>query len=120
QEPHRFSTIARFAIARGGKQLGILEPRMSQYRTMRETIGSPAVHTTALRDFYISIANINTGAQTATVTIYVSPLVVWIWIAVIIMGIGGLTALIPPSSSRVITVPESACNAPSSSCARVS
>ena len=75
---------------------------------MREPIGSPAVHTTALRDFYISIANINTGAQTATVTIYVSPLVVWIWIAVIIMGIGGLIALIPPSSSRVITVPESA------------
>jgi cytochrome c-type biogenesis protein CcmF len=102
QEPHRFSTIGRFGVARGGKQLATLEPRMNQYQMMRDPIGSPDVYTTPVRDFYVSLANIDSATQTATVTIYESPMIVWIWIAVIIMGLGGLVALIPPRSPRVI------------------
>ncbi len=104
QEPHRLSTIARFDVARGGKNVTTLEPRMSQYQTMRDPIGSPDVHTTVVRDLYISLANIDAAAQTTTITVYESPMVVWIWIGVIIMGLGGLFALIParviPSAAR--------------------
>jgi len=109
-EPHRFATIGRFAIARGGKPLATLEPRMNQYQMMRDPVGSPDVYTTAARDFYLSLANVDASAQTATVTVYESPMIVWIWIAVIIMGIGGLIALIPPRAPRVILIetPETA------------
>ncbi|HJQ37038.1 MAG TPA: cytochrome c-type biogenesis CcmF C-terminal domain-containing protein [Thermoanaerobaculia bacterium] len=102
QEPHRLSTIARFNVARGGKNVTTLEPRMSQYQMMRDPIGSPDVHTTAVRDLYVSLANIDSSAQTTTITVYESPMVVWIWIGVIIMGLGGVFALIPPRSPRVI------------------
>jgi len=102
QEPHRFMTIGRFGIARGGKPLTTLEPRMNHYQMMRDPIGSPDVYTTPIRDFYISLANIDAAAQTATITVYESPMVVWIWIAVIIMGIGGLIALLPPLAPHVI------------------
>jgi cytochrome c-type biogenesis protein CcmF len=96
-EPHRVSTIARFAIARNGKPITTLEPRMSHYPRMTDPIGSPDVYTTPVRDLYISLANIDPVAQTATITVYESPMVVWIWIAVIIMGIGGLIALKVPA-----------------------
>ena len=102
QEPHRLSTIARFALANRGKQVALLEPRMNQYQAMPEPIGSPDVYTTAAGDFYLSLANIDPVAQTATVTVYKSPMIVWIWIAVIIMGLGGVVALIPPRRGAVV------------------
>ncbi|MGN6186273.1 MAG: heme lyase CcmF/NrfE family subunit [Thermoanaerobaculia bacterium] len=95
QEPHRASTVAKFAIARNGKQVAQLEPRMNQYERMREPIGSPDVYTTAAGDLYVSISNIDPVAETASVTVFASPLIVWIWISVIVMGLGGLMGLIP-------------------------
>jgi cytochrome c-type biogenesis protein CcmF len=111
QEPHRLSTIARFNVTRGGKNVTTLEPRMNQYQMMRDPIGSPDVYTTPLRDLYVSIANIDPSAQTTTITVYESPMIVWIWIGVIIMGLGGLFALIPPRvipSAARNPVPEAA------------
>ncbi|HYI08607.1 MAG TPA: cytochrome c-type biogenesis CcmF C-terminal domain-containing protein [Thermoanaerobaculia bacterium] len=94
-EPHRHSTIARFNVARDGKQVAVLEPRMNQYQSMREPIGSPDVYTTAGGDFYIALSNIDPAAQTTSITVFAAPLVVWIWISVILMGVGALFGLIP-------------------------
>ncbi len=102
QEPHRLSTMARFNVMRDGKQVATLIPRMNQYRMMREPIGTPDVHTTAGGDFYIALSNIDPIAQTTSVTVFVAPMIVWIWIAVIFMGIGGLISLIPSRRSAVI------------------
>jgi cytochrome c-type biogenesis protein CcmF len=95
QEPHRASTVAKFAIARDGKQVATLEPRMNHYERMREPIGSPDVYTTAGGDLYVSISNIDPSAETASVTVFASPLIVWIWISVIVMGVAALFGLIP-------------------------
>ena len=106
REPHRFITLARFNVTRDGKQVATLEPRMNQYEGMREPIGSPDVHTTALGDFYVSLANIDAVNERVTVSVFASPMIVWIWIAVIVMGIGGLVALIPPRrASSVVRDP---------------
>jgi cytochrome c-type biogenesis protein CcmF len=109
REPHRFLTIGRFNVKRDGKELAVLTPRMSQYESMREPIGSPDVYTTAAGDFYISLSNVDTASQTASITVFVAPLIVWIWISVIFMGIGGLISLIPARTrSAVILTPSEA------------
>ncbi|MFZ2492878.1 MAG: heme lyase CcmF/NrfE family subunit [Thermoanaerobaculia bacterium] len=94
-EPHRTSTVARFTLARDGKQLATLEPRMNQYEMMREPIGSPDVYTTAGGDFYMSIASLDPVSQTVAITVFATPLMAWLWIAVILMGFGGLVTLLP-------------------------
>lgn len=116
QEPHRASTVAKFAVSRNGKQVAALEPRMNHYERMREPIGSPDVYTTAAGDLYISLSNIDPSVETASVTVFASPLVVWIWISVIVMGLGALFGLIPARRERaareeamaVDTTPETA------------
>ena len=105
-EPHRLSTIGLFTVARDGKEIARLSPRMNQYQMMREPIGSPDVHTTALRDVYISLSNIDTAAETASITVFVAPMVVWIWLAVIAMALGALFAMLPVK--RVILSPSAA------------
>src|SRR5216684_3352332 len=118
-EPHRQSTIAHFNISKGGGPGGgggtpggggniitTMEPRMNQYATMREPIGTPAVYSTITRDYYISIMNLQ-GDQ-AGVLIINMPMVGWIWFAVLMMGLGGLIALIPMRRRTYVVVPERA------------
>jgi len=94
-EPNRQSTIARFAVTSKGKAVTTLEPRMNQYAAMREPIGTPDVHSTLTHDLYLSIMNIDPGNQTVSVMMLITPMVSWIWIAVLMMGVGGVVALVP-------------------------
>ena len=101
-EPHRTSTIARFAVVREGKQVAVLEPRMNVYQMMREPIGSPDVYTTAGGDFYIALSNIDLANQTVSITVFAAPLVVWVWISIIAMGLGALFGLVPSRRRAVV------------------
>jgi cytochrome c-type biogenesis protein CcmF len=94
-EPHRMSTVATFTIAKNGAQRAVLEPRMNHYTTMREPIGTPDVYTTPFNDVYLSLMNVDIAQQSVGVTVVNTPMVVWVWIAVILMGIGGMAALVP-------------------------
>jgi cytochrome c-type biogenesis protein CcmF len=107
-EPHRQSTIARFNINKGGGATTTMEPRMNQYATMREPIGTPAVHSTITGDYYISIMNLQ--GDRAGVLLINMPMVGWIWFSVLMMGAGGLIALIPSRRRTYVVVPESAPN----------
>ncbi len=102
-EPHRQSTIARFNLSKNGAQVTTMEPRMNQYAAMREPIGTPAVYSTITGDYYISIMNLQ-GDQ-AGVLIINMPMVGWIWGSVIMMGIGGLIALIPSRRRTYVVSP---------------
>ncbi|MGZ8830678.1 MAG: heme lyase CcmF/NrfE family subunit [Thermoanaerobaculia bacterium] len=105
QEPHRSATVARFLVAKNGVQKTILEPRMNHYPMMREPIGTPDVYSTIGGDFYLSVLSIDAEQQTVAVNAIVTPFVGWIWFAVILMGLGGLTAVMPSvreTSARAI------------------
>lgn len=104
EEPHRRSTIAVFDISDGGKPMARLQPNMNQYAAMREPVGTPAVYSTIFRDFYISLSNVDSGAQSASITVYIAPMVMWVWGAVIAMALGGLFSLIPRRSTSTSDV----------------
>ena len=106
QEPHRLSVLGVFLLAKDGKELARLEPRMNHYQMMREPIGSPDVHTTAARDFYISLSNVDTANETASITVFLSPMIVWIWLAVIAMALGALFGLIPAARRSAVATQE--------------
>jgi len=94
-EPHRQSIRARMEISRDGRSLGTLYPRMSQYESQREPIGTPAVRTSLTEDLYLSIHNIDPESGTVGLLVLVNPMVGWIWIATAVMALGGLVALVP-------------------------
>jgi cytochrome c-type biogenesis protein CcmF len=95
QEPHRVSTIARVAVRHGGRDLGVVEPRMNQYEMQRQPIGTPAVRTGLTEDLYLSVMNVDPAGQRVGLLALVNPMVGWIWVATGIMGLGGVLALVP-------------------------
>ena len=94
-KPYRVENVAIFAISRNGKNVATLEPRMNQYQQMREPIGTPSVYSTFGGDLYISIMNLDPSSNRVGALLLITPLVGWIWFAVLMMGFGGLVALIP-------------------------
>jgi cytochrome c-type biogenesis protein CcmF len=94
-EPHREAQVARIAVRRGGKDLGTLLPRMNQYPSELQPIGTPAVRTFLTEDLYLSIRNIDVGSGTLGLLAMINPMVGWIWGATGVMALGGLIALIP-------------------------
>jgi cytochrome c-type biogenesis protein CcmF len=99
-EPHRESVRARVDVSKNGRSLGTLYPRMNQYESQREPIGTPAVRTTLAEDLYLSVQNIDPASGTVGLFILVTPMVAWIWVATAVMAIGGLVALVPPRRER--------------------
>jgi len=95
QETNRTATIVHVDVAKNGNLVTKLEPRMNQYLAMREPIGTPAVYSTVAGDLYISIMNLDAGGQNAGLLLLITPMVSWIWLAVLLMGLGGVIALIP-------------------------
>jgi cytochrome c-type biogenesis protein CcmF len=95
REPHRESLVARIAVSREGRDLGVLTPRMNQYESQREPVGTPAVRTSLFEDLYLSVMNLDPEHGTLGLLAKVNPMVPWIWGAAILMALGGLAALIP-------------------------
>jgi cytochrome c-type biogenesis protein CcmF len=101
-EPHRQSTIANVTVRKGSRTVAQLAPRMNLYATMREPIGTPDVYSTLAGDLYLSIMNIDPSTDSVGLLMITTPMVAWIWISVILMGLGGLVALIPARRANVI------------------
>ena len=95
QEPHRHATIAHIGVYEDGRLVANMEPRMNQYLTQREPIGTPDVHTTLGGDLYLSIMNVNPLTQSVGIHALINPMVAWIWIATGVLALGSLILLIP-------------------------
>lgn len=91
-EPHRKSQVARFDVSRDGKRIGTLEPRLNQYKTMRQPIGTPVVHSTPMEDLYLSLVQVDPTAGTVSVDVIVQPLVWWLWFGGGVIVLGALIA----------------------------
>jgi cytochrome c-type biogenesis protein CcmF len=101
-EPHRNALVARVAVKRNGRDLGEMTPRMNQYESQREPIGTPAVRTFLTEDLYLSVMNIDGPGGNLGLLAMINPLVGWIWIATGIMALGGVIALLPRRSALVL------------------
>jgi cytochrome c-type biogenesis protein CcmF len=94
-EVNRESIVADIAVGRSGSRVGSLEPRMNFYPMLQEPIGTPAVRTTMGSDLYLSILNIGPTGQDVTLHALINPMVAWIWIATLVMAVGGVVSMMP-------------------------
>jgi cytochrome c-type biogenesis protein CcmF len=95
REPNREAVVARVAVAEGSRSLGVMSPRMNQYESQREPIGTPAVRSSLFEDLYLSVMNIDPASGTLGMVAMVRPMVGWIWAATAIMALGSLLSLVP-------------------------
>ena len=94
-EPQRDAVIAGVTAFYKGSRIGQFQPRLNYYRIQREPIATPAVREHAREDLYLVLMAYDQQGAHATVKAIISPLVVWIWIGGIVMGLGVIFGLWP-------------------------
>jgi cytochrome c-type biogenesis protein CcmF len=88
------TVAARVQVFDGSKSLGVYQPAISSYPNVDGGIGTPSVHTGILRDIYLTLVS-NPSEGRVTIGVAINPLVIWLWIGGLIMGLGTAIALVP-------------------------
>ena len=90
--PNYVSLQANFLLSNHkNKTIASLKPENRYYHVTKSTTTEASIHTNLLRDVYIVIGEGNMD-QGWIVRIYYNPLVVWIWIGVFVIFVGGCFA----------------------------
>ena len=87
----------------------VYQPALTKYLQFGQDIGTPSVRTSWNKDVYLTLEQgARAGESSATIRVFVKPLVVWLWIGGAIMAIGTLLAAFPSRRRRRPTDPVSA------------
>ncbi len=97
---HYGGAVARLAIHRGDKPLGVMVPEKRMYWLEEQPASIPAVYSTLREDVYVTLTAIESDGS-ATFKVYHNPLVNWIWIGAYVFVIGSVAVLWPhPERAR--------------------
>ncbi len=84
-------------------------PATTTYLSMGADVGTPSVRTGLVEDIYLTLdPGAVAGDTTATIRVFVKPMILWLWIGGLIMAIGTLLAAFPGTRRRRAIDPVSA------------
>jgi cytochrome c-type biogenesis protein CcmF len=106
KEAHRTWLAARVEVTTPGGEVSEYLPRMNYYERSTDPIGTPAVRESPKEDLYMSLMAFSQEGGTASLNVWVFPLVGWIWYSIPILVLGSLIAIWP--SRRRVAVAASA------------
>lgn len=87
------SGVSAAIVLNGGK---VLRPEISQFGANTEGIGTPAIDSGPFRDWYVTLARSPAhGNGPVTIDVIVQPLVFWLWVGGLIVGVGAALAALP-------------------------
>ncbi len=93
EEARRFSVTSRIAVLKDGERIGTLDPKLNYYQMSDTPISTPAVRTRPHEDLYLTLMAFEQDGSTATIRAIIEPMVAWIWIGGLVIGLGAGVAL---------------------------
>jgi len=105
KESNRDGVIAQVTVMRGGAVQGRMYPRLNFYHNASEAIAKPAIRARLTEDLYLVLLTYSTDGHETTMRAIASPLVSWIWLGGIVMGLGVLFGLSGGSTAVAEPVP---------------
>jgi cytochrome c-type biogenesis protein CcmF len=97
--PHKTTTSVRLAVRHGGDDLGVMTPGVDTFAVDGTRSSKVALDSGATRDLYIVLTQLQPNGL-ARISVFVNPLVLWIWVAGLIIAAGGLLAAWPARPLR--------------------
>src|SRR5438270_7167272 len=107
QEPQRQVVLALLAASAPGKDtdLRTVTASLVLYPNATQAIGTPGVSAGVRDDIYTILTAYDTNALSwATIRVLVIPLVSWLWVGGLVVGIGAVVAALPQPKRRAAAV----------------
>jgi cytochrome c-type biogenesis protein CcmF len=99
EDEHKSSVSVRVGVLRDGDRAATLTPGIDEFTVDGTRSSDVAIDSGLSRDLYIVLTEL-TPQGAARLSVFVNPLVLWLWIAGAIIALGGLIAAWPPSARR--------------------
>ena len=100
QDAHKSTVSVRVGVYRGGERVGTMTPGRDTFAADGTQAAVVAIDSGPARDLYLVLTEL-TRTGTARLSVFVNPLVLWLWVAGAIIALGGLVAAWPgPPSAR--------------------
>jgi cytochrome c-type biogenesis protein CcmF len=96
---HYGGARARIALFRGDEPLGVMAPEKRMYWLEQQPASIPAIWSTPRADLYVILTNLESDGS-ATLKVYLNPLVNWIWLGGAVFVLGTLAVMWPHRSRR--------------------
>ena len=93
--PNYTADLAIVQVFKRGNQIDTLYPESRFYPASGEQQHMPAVRSTAKEDLYLVYEGQNPDTGRPIIKAHLNPLVSWIWIGVLVMVFGTITAMVP-------------------------
>ncbi|MBI2816628.1 MAG: heme lyase CcmF/NrfE family subunit [Acidobacteria bacterium] len=93
--PNYSAQKAQIVLARGDKQLGVLEPERRLYKASRQPTTEVAIRARLAEDVYVVYEGLSEDKQHAVISAHLNPLVNWIWVGSAVLVFGTIVALFP-------------------------
>ena len=107
QEPQRRSVVAQLRIRDQGGSVSEIGAALVTYPNTQQAIGSPGILARPGEDVYAILAAYDQrGRAWATLRVRAIPLVSWLWLGGLVVGIGALVAALPPPRLRRPPTPQ--------------
>jgi cytochrome c-type biogenesis protein CcmF len=94
QDQHHGGAVARLALFKDGNALATLTPEKRMYWLEQQPSSIPAVYSTFGEDFYVILTAIEPNGS-ATLKVFVNPLVSWIWLGGVTFVLGTILVMWP-------------------------
>jgi cytochrome c-type biogenesis protein CcmF len=105
---HKMSVSLTVGVYRDGTRVGTMTPGIDAFAVDGTRSSDVAIDSTIRRDLYMVLTQLREDGL-ARVSVFVNPLVVWLWVAGVIIALGGLLAAWPgPPAVRREPAPSAA------------
>jgi cytochrome c-type biogenesis protein CcmF len=92
--------LAANVVLDGGS---VYRPAITTYLNIGQDVGTPAVRTSLTRDVYLTLEpGAAPGDSSATIRVFVKPMIAWLWLGGFVMALGTLLAAFPGGRRRPI------------------
>jgi cytochrome c-type biogenesis protein CcmF len=101
-DDHKDAVTAQVGIYDNGERVGTVYPAKWDYHKSDDQMTSEvAIKVRIAEDVYLVLTGFDLESKQANFRVYVNPLILWVWIGFLLLGLGTLICLIPERAANI-------------------
>jgi cytochrome c-type biogenesis protein CcmF len=107
RDDHKMSVGVNLGVSEGGNRFATLNPGVDVFLAQQQRSSEVAIDSSPFRDVYVVLVGL-TPDGLARISVFINPMMMWIWTGGLIMVIGSIIAVWPSRRPRNAVLPEPA------------